>query len=60
MVFDYDELWYEKENAAILDPELLSTEDLEEINEFLSDYDRTEIIEEFIVSKFSNISNREF
>ena len=53
--FDWSatDMWYDKPNSTLLDPDLLSEEDLLSIHEFLSDYDRTEMIEEFIVSKFS-------
>jgi hypothetical protein len=51
--FNFEEKFYEEDPCEIL-PENLSPEDLEDIQDFLADYDRTEMIEEYIISKFSN------
>jgi hypothetical protein len=53
MNFDFEEKFYEENPCQIL-PENLSPEDLEDVQDFLNDFDRTEMIEEYIVSKFSN------
>lgn len=54
MKFDFDEKWYEEDGVPSYGPEELSPDDIEDIEKFLADYDRTELVETFIISKYSN------
>lgn len=47
-MISFEETCYEEDPCQIL-PENLSAEDLEDVQEFLTDYDRAEMIEEYSI-----------